>query len=309
MALTRVETKYGTILGQPSGNQRVSVFKGVPFAKPPVGELRWKAPQKPDPWEGEYKAYTFSPIPMQWRHPKGSWAQKELYPTELPRSEDCLYLNVWTPAESPDEKLPVLFYIFGGGCFQGYGSKIELDGDGYGKRGCIFVTINYRLHIFGFLAHPELSAETDYHGSGNYGYMDQIAALDWVKENIAAFGGDPDNITVYGQSAGAGSTVNMMTSPLSRNKFKRAIIQSSGGFLGKKFARVNTLAEQEAKGKKFLDYVGVSTIEEARLIPAETLQGIYERYARENNFDMQGSPCIDNYVIDKTRDEVFKGER
>lgn len=251
MALTIVKTEGGLVKGVPAGNQTISVFKGIPFAAPPVGELRWKAPQPVIPWRGTIKAYKFSAIPVQNRVLKGSFYQKEFYPIELPMSEDCLYLNIWTPARTDDEKLPVAIWIFGGGFNQGYANKMEFDGEAFAKKGCIFVSINYRLGLLGFLTHPELTAESAEHISGNYGIMDQIAAISWVKRNIAGFGGDPEKITVFGQSAGANSVMVLCNSPLTSGLFQRAIMQSTGGLSIRNYRDETLLADSERRFKSF----------------------------------------------------------
>lgn len=201
MALLNVELSQGKAEGQYAGNNRISVFKGIPYAKPPVGELRWRPPQPHSGWNGTLRALEYAKIPVQPERPKGSMYQKLFFPVSPPQSEDCLYLNVWTPAEGMDEKLPVAVWIYGGAYITGYANKIEFDGEAFAKRGCVFVSFNYRLGLFGFLAHPELSSETRKQVSGNYGLLDQIAALRWVQENIHEFGGDPDNVTILGQSA------------------------------------------------------------------------------------------------------------
>ena len=303
MAILEAKTKYGVVLGLPSANQANSVFKGIPFAKPPVGDLRWKAPQKPDPWDEPYKAYTFASIPYQSRIPPGTIRQKEMYPTDWPVSEDCLYLNIWTPAQSPEERLPVAFWIFGGGFNRGYSNKQETDGDGFAKRGCVYVEFNYRLGIFGFLAHPELRSESPYGASGNYGSLDQIAALEWVKENITAFGGDPERITVFGQSAGAMSTMHMMTSPLSKDNVHQAIMQSGGGI----YPMESTLSQVEAQGEDFAAFCGAISIADMREMPAETLFEKYLAYSASHKVLFR--PCVDGYVFPKDpRDIILNNE-
>ena len=206
MALLQVKTENGIVEGLPAGNQSVSIFKGIPFAKPPVGDLRWKAPQPAEDWDGVLLCHQFAPIPMQARFASegggNTLAAQEFYVIDFPMSEDCLYLNVWTPAKSDSEKLPVAVYIHGGGMETGYSYLNAYDGEAFAKRGVIMVTIAYRLGIFGFMAHPDLAAEDPHHSTGNYAIMDQVAALAWIHRNIAAFGGDPENVTIFGQSAG-----------------------------------------------------------------------------------------------------------
>ncbi len=296
MAILRAETTLGVVKGQPAGNQIVSVFKGIPYAKPPVGELRWKAPQPAEPWQGERECYVFSPIPMQPRRPKDSFYTRSFFPVPLPRSEDSLYLNIWTPAQSAQERLPVAFWIFGGGYTTGYGNKIEFDGEGFAKRGCVFVDFNYRVGPFGFMAHPELSAQDENGVSGNYGLLDQLAALRWVKENIAAFGGDPDQITIFGQSAGAGSCMCLDCSPLAEGLFQRAIYESGGGFSVTGIQNLDTLAQAEQRGVETLEALGLRDIAAARAMDGEQL--IDQLYSMGRSGDALGfGPNQDGYVL------------
>ena len=217
--IERAKVKEGELEGVVK--EGVSMFKGVPFAAPPVGELRWKAPQPAKPWEGVRKADTFAAAPMQ------SGLLAAVMGGMGRRSEDCLYLNVWTPAKSPDERLPVMVWIYGGGFMSGLTSSPMYDGMKFAQKGVVLVSIAYRVGPFGFLAHPELSKESG-KGSGCYGIQDQVAALRWVKENIAQFGGDPGRVTIFGESAG-GISVSMLTVvPAAKDLFQRAISQSGG---------------------------------------------------------------------------------
>lgn len=302
MALLKVTVESGKIVGQPSGNQAISVFKGIPYAKPPVGELRWRAPQPAPNWVGERAASTYSDIPMQWRVSEKSIYKKEFYPIDLPRSEDCLYANVWTPAKTTEEKLPVALWIYGGGFYQGYANKMETDGEAFAKRGVIYVSINYRLNIFGFLGHPELTAESESEfgvaTSGNLGILDQIAGLKWVRENIRAFGGDPERITVFGQSAGAMSVQTLVSSSLTEGDIDKAILQSAGGIgMFQKKSTID-LAESEGRGIEFLEYIGASSIQEARHIPAETLLNHFTKFVLGKKDLMYFLPCVDGYVLE-----------
>ncbi|MEO8026716.1 MAG: carboxylesterase family protein, partial [Bryobacteraceae bacterium] len=209
-AADTVRVEQGEISGVTGTDASVRVFKGIPFAAPPVGDLRWKAPKAPVSWQGVRAATQFSPLCEQ-----AGYAQNSLYyQPPQPMSEDCLYLNVWTTAKSgatasSKEKRPVMVWIHGGALTRGAGSIPTYDGEALAKRGVVLVTINYRLNIFGFFAHPDLTKESDRNSSGNYGILDQVAALDWVKRNIAAFGGDPRNVTIFGESAGSWS-VNLL---------------------------------------------------------------------------------------------------
>ena len=193
MALLKVQTEGGMVEGLPANNQAVSIFKGIPFAKPPAGDLRWRPPEPVKPWEGTLKAFKFPDICTQPRFASeggNTLAATEFYVVEFPMSEDFLSLNIWTPAKSPEEKLPVAVYIHGGGYETGYSYLNAYDGEGFAKRGVIMVTIPYRLNFLGFLAHPELAAEEPNGSTGNYGLLDQIAAINWVRRNIPAFGGE-----------------------------------------------------------------------------------------------------------------------
>jgi para-nitrobenzyl esterase len=240
----------------------ILIFKGVPFAAPPVGDLRWKAPQPVEKWEGVRKADKFGPNPMQEK-----LFGDMNFGTDK-NSEDCLYLNIWSPAKTMNEKLPVFIYFNGGGLMAGSGSEPRYAGLSLARRGIVAITANYREGIFGFFAHPQLSKETAYKGSGNYGFMDQAAAIKWVKENIAAFGGDPDKITIMGESAGSMSVSALMASPISKNLFHQAM-GSSGSVLG--FNALTTLADAEKAGVEMTKKIGCKSIKEMRALSAEDL--------------------------------------
>lgn len=310
MALLKVKTESGIIEGLPGNNQIVSAFKGIPFAKPPVGELRWKAPQPIDPWEGELKAYKYQNIAVQPRFASeggNTLAAKEFYVVEHPMSEDCLYLNVWTPAKSADEKLPVGIYIHGGGFETGFSYLNAYDGESFGKRGIVIVTIPYRLNVFGFLANEELEKEDPNGSTGNYGIMDQIAAIEWIKRNIAVFGGDPENMTIFGQSAGGMSVQCLCQSPLMNGNMKRAIMQSGGGITK------NSILDQKPKdtalniGKHFFDFIGVNNIAVARKLDANFLVDKYQEFKEKTNVDLGllFTPNIDGYVLPERATDYF----
>ena len=191
----------------------VRTYKGIPFAAPPVAGRRWKPPAPVIPWEGVKQADRFSDACVQdLQRSRLPWTEEFMHQGEA--SEDCLYLNAWTAARSPEEKRPVLLYIHGGGLREGSSAIVTYDGEALARKGAVTVGINYRLGPIGFLAHPELTKESEHGSSGNYGFLDQIAALKWVQANIAAFGGDPANVTIHGQSAGARSVAALMASPL-----------------------------------------------------------------------------------------------
>ena len=256
---TTVAVTGGTIEG--IDQDGIFTYKGIPFAAPPVGDLRWKSPQPVIPWEGVKKTDKFAPGPMQ----DTSFGAVLGGPQEI--SEDCLYLNVWTGAKKADEKRPVMVWIYGGGFGIGMTSSPAYDGANLAKKGAVLVSVAYRVGPMGFLAHPELSAESG-HGSGVYGIQDQIAGLTWVKDNIASFGGDPSNVTIFGESAGGFSVCILTASPMAKGLFQRAISESGGG-LGP--ARVN-LEQAEEMGKKYLEGLGAKTIAEARALNAEEIQ-------------------------------------
>ena len=224
-----VEASLGTLEGEPvAGEDGVLVFRGVPYAEPPVGDARWRAPVAKASWEGARSAATFGPACWQQLTPESSIYTRG----DLDRNEDCLYLNVWTAAEQAAEARPVMVWFHGGGHTGGWGSAQIFDGTSLANKGVVLVTINYRLGPFGFLAHPALTAESPHAASGNYGLLDKVAALEWVRDNIAAFGGDPGNVTIFGQSAGSWSVCYLMASPLASGLFHKAIGHSGGCFRG-----------------------------------------------------------------------------
>jgi len=270
-----VKTENGFIRGLPAADPRITSFKGIPFAAPPTGENRWRAPQPAKDWEGVLNAFEFAPISMQANSAldvNNIYSREWHVDPDIPMDEDCLYLNVWTPARNPDERLPVFVWFFGGGFQVGYTSEMEFDGERIARRGIVVVTVNYRLNTFGFLCHPEITAESP-DAPANFGLLDQQAGLRWVKRNIAAFGGDPDNITIGGQSAGGGSVLCHLTSPQNEGLFNRAIIQS-GVFAplypNNRIPRINlSLKEAEQEGVKFFKFLGVYSLKEARKLDAK----------------------------------------
>ena len=282
----------GAIEGNYDTKTGVQTYFGIPFAKPPVGELRWKAPQPADNWKGVKQTKQFGPRPMQ------TVVFGDMNSRSNGVSEDCLYLNVWTPAKRNTKDLPVLVYFYGGGNVAGDASEPRYDGESMAKKGVVVVTCNYRLNIFGFLIHPELSAEAPYKASGNYGMLDQSAALKWVQKNIAAFGGDPKKVTIAGESAGSIGVSCQMASPLSRNLIAGAIGESGAG-INPTMAPV-PLAEGEKQGVEFLQKAGVKSIKELR---AMSTREIYEIYNESRRF---GFPIvIDNYFLPKTLPQIF----
>lgn len=287
-----VNTSCGKIEGVELENG-VKAFLGIPFAQAPVGELRWKAPQPMTSWEGVREAKAFGNNPMQPR----------IYSDMVFRgpsfSEDCLYLNVWTNAATTADKLPVLIYFNGGGLMAGSGSEPRYDGAAVSAKGVIGVTANYREGVFGFLAHPQLSAETSYNGCGNYGFLDQVAAIKWVKENIEAFGGDPERITIAGESAGSFSVSVLMASPLSKDMIAGAILSSGAEVMPR---RAVTLADAEAAGAALLQSKGLAGIAEARALSAEELQALIPPIG------MPGV-VLDGHLMVETTDSVYANGR
>lgn len=269
-----VKIKSGLVSGKTTEDHAVNIFLGIPFAAPPDGELRWKAPQPVEAWEGIRPCVENSPSAMQSPpKPFMCWS-KEFMAPESPISEDCLYLNIWTTAKTNQDKHPVMVWIHGGAFTGGSGTVPLYNGEGMARKGVVFVTINYRLGIFGFLAHPQLSEESDLKVSGNYGILDQIAALRWVKENIAAFGGDPDNVTIAGQSAGSFSVNMLVVSPLAKGLFQKAIAQSGGMFF-KNPDSEQTLKAAEERGLKLTEEMGISSIAGLRAIPSDSLLKVH----------------------------------
>ncbi|MGH9587019.1 MAG: carboxylesterase/lipase family protein [Acidobacteriaceae bacterium] len=257
----------GFISGQLDPATHVSSFKGLPFAAPPIGDLRWRAPQPPHSWTGIRDGSRFAPGCMQPVHGDFlPWTSEFLVHGKV--SEDCLYLNVWTPNHKSDANLPVIVFIPGGGFVEGSGSVPIYNGTNLASTGLVVVTINYRLGVFGFLAYPGLTAESPHHASGNYGLLDQIAALRWVQRNIAAFGGNPHNVTAWGQSAGAMSIGDLLVSPLARGLFQRA--QADSG-LGSATSHMPSLHDAEQTGLRFASAHHAVSLEELRAIPADQL--------------------------------------
>jgi len=267
--LSTVKTDAGTLSGAPASGG-VTAYLGIPYAAPPTGDLRWRPPQPAAHWDGVRKADHFGTSCMQ--NQAGSrlpWTEE--FMTQGPIGEDCLFLNVWTPATAPTAKLPVMFWIYGGGFNEGSSSVAVYDGTELAKKGVVLVSVNYRVGPLGFLVHPELSKESEHHVSGNYGLLDQIAALQWVKKNIAAFGGDPAKVTIFGQSAGAISVVDLMRSPLAKGLFIRAIAQSGPGLLpSNALGATTTLADRETAGARYAESKGAHSLAELRALPPAT---------------------------------------
>jgi para-nitrobenzyl esterase len=306
-ALTRpVQVEGGQVAGVPGKDPSVTAFKGVPFAAPPVGGLRWQAPRPVAAWQGVKQADKFGNSCIQTlvaeRKP---WTYEFMTHNQI--SEDCLYLNVWTPAKSVGEKRPVFFWIHGGGNVEGSSADPVYDGEALARKGLVVVTINYRLGILGFFTHPELTRESDVHASGNYGLLDQLAALRWVHDNIASFGGDPSRITVAGQSAGASAVHNITASPLAKGLFQRAIAESgssvAGGPMGSR-----RLADQEQDGVKFAAAKGAHSLADLR---AMSWQQIVAPVAAAPAAGGRGTPpfrfaiVVDGYSLPESVADIF----
>lgn len=295
-----------------SSDSTVAIYKGIPYAAPPIGSLRWKQPQTVKSWKGIRRCDKFGAASLQPDHaPMGTNKVlgvdyvKEFYQAGNPiRSEDCLYLNVYTTSPKMRKKLPVMVWIHGGAYIGGFGHEIEFDGNELAKRGVVLVTINYRLGILGFLAHPLLTAENG-RGSGNYGLYDQLAALKWVKRNIAVFGGDPNKITVFGQSAGAGSVQALISSEMAKLYIQRAIIQSGGGLQG--IISPMPLKESEAVGEAIFSEAGISTLKEMRNYPAEKLLDLYNSYiSKQKSYQLVLRPTVDGQLITDFFDNIAR---
>lgn len=287
---SRAKVASGSLIGV-TLSSGVRVFKGVPYAQPPVGPLRWKAPQPAKPWVGDKYAKAFGPRPIQKSNLLYEFRSDEM-------DEDCLYLNIWTAAASSQERRPVYIFIHGGSFIHGDGSQPAYDGESMAKQGVIYVSINYRLGVFGFMAHPELSGETTYGGSGNYGLMDQLAALKWVKDNITSFGGDPHRITIGGESVGAQSVSAHMASPLSAGLFERAIAESGSLLDGR--GMVLPLAKAEAMGVELAKFTGSANIADLRAVPAKKLLKMVNK-GNPRRF----RPTVDHYFLLQEPTKVF----
>ena len=291
----QVKIDNGIIEGNYNTHSGIQTYFGVPFAKPPVGNLRWKAPQPLDKWNGVKQTKKFGPRPMQ------TIVFGDMNSRSDGVSEDCLYLNVWTPAKRNTKDLPVLVYFYGGGNVAGDASEPRYDGESMAKKGIVVITCNYRLNIFGFFSHPELSKESPYKASGNYGLLDQVAALKWVQKNISAFGGDPKKVTIAGESAGSISVSYQMASPLAKNLIAGAIGESGAG-INPTLAPV-PLAEAEKTGDEFAKKAGYTTIAQLRAL---STREVYEIYNESRRF---GFPVvIDGYFLPKTIPQIFNAK-
>ncbi len=289
-----VRVEGGLLSGTPASGSSVIAFKGVPFAAPPVGDLRWRPPQPVAKWQGVRKADQFSANCMQvMREGLGPWTKE--YQPHGTVSEDCLYLNIWTPAKPAKENRPVVVHFHGGAFTDGSGNVPVYDGENLATKGVVVVTVNYRVGVMGFLAHPELTRESPHTASGDYGLLDQVAALEWIKRNIAAFGGDPNRVTIMGQSAGAASVHYLTASPLAKGLFIRAIAQSGAGL---QMGPDPSLAEAEQNGVKFAEAKKASSLAALRSLPASEV-------IAPTTDGLRFPPIVDGWFLPKRVNEIF----
>ena len=307
MNTVRVTVEQGILEGEVKGS--CMIFRGVPYAKAPVGELRFKAPQNPEPYAGVREAKKFGPMCPQIEIKDGFYG-KEFYTDEkypLPaQSEDCLYLNIWAPEKKSNDGYPVAMWIHGGAFDHGFASEMEFDGMQYAMRDTVLVSVNYRVGIFGFMALEYLRREDPNHSVGNYGILDQIMALRWIRKNIEKFGGDPDRITVFGQSAGAMSVQTLISSPLTRGMIHSAILQSGGGY-GNPLMKDVTCEEAYATGRKIMDLLGVRYVRELRNVPAAKLVSILPAVYKDAG-GLVFTPVIDGWVMTEGYQECIDND-
>ena len=329
MALIKVKTKSGWVEGLPAGNQFISCFRGIPYAAPPVGDLRWRRPQPAKPWDGVLQCYKFRDRCLQEGDAiagddggeslegndtvdNGKGISACHVPGEgecchYSDSEDCLYLSIWTPAESDTERLPVAVWFHGGGLYTGCDFENIYDGEGFAKRGLVYVSVTHRLNVFGFFAHPDLAAEDPDHSTGNYGMLDLVEAIKWIRENIAAFGGDPDHISIFGQSGGADKVQTLVCSPLTRGMISGAVMHSAGGIWDK--GNTRTTEENIEMAKDFLRFMGADSIAEARRIPGKQVL----KYLTEYHWSVPDPvgfvkyffPVIDGYFMEENANDAI----
>lgn len=316
--LRKVTTKNGVLQGLVGRDPRVTVFRGVPYAEPPTGDLRWRAPVPVKSWAGVRKCYEYGDMPMMRVHPgtDDSFYKRELHPVsaDFGMSEDCLYLNIFSPAETEGDNLPVFCYIHGGGLQDGYNYEVEFDGERLARRGVIVVMIGYRLGLFGFLAHPEITAETPAgEPISNFGMLDQSLALHWVHDNIAAFGGDPSRIVICGQSAGAGSVQTQLCSKYNEGIIAGAICQSavsmSFGDAGRG-RRGGTLSDAERHGEEFFRLAGIRDLADARSRSAEELMRLVDSVSPKGAmFGFSFGTCIDGVFVKEDVTDAYYNDR
>jgi para-nitrobenzyl esterase len=301
----QAKTESGLVSGAVADG--VVSYKGVPYAAPPVGDLRWRAPQPVEPWKGVRAATEYAHDCMQLPFPS------DAAPLGTPPDEDCLYVNVWAPEKPAAKALPVMFWIHGGGFVNGGSSPAVYDGSAFARRGVVFVSLNHRLGRFGFFAHPALTKEQGDLPLGNYGYLDQIAALRWVQTNVAAFGGDPGNVTIFGESAGGGSVNTLVVSPLARGLFHKAIVQSGGGRAGG-IMKPRDLKEAEAAGVALgraagIEDAGLAALAALRKLPAADLVRGLNLMTMGQQRDTYAGPMIDGRIVVEEPEIAFRAGR
>ena len=298
-----LDIEGGQVKGVETATSGIIAYKGIPFAAPPVGELRWKEPQPVVPWEGVKVADSYGDAASQVTWDPDSFYGREWQASgSVPFSEDCLYLNVWTPAAGEvDENLPVAMWIHGGGYREGFAFEPEMDGgEDWASRGVILVTVTYRLGVMGFFSHPLLSEESPHGVSGNYGLLDQVAALEWIQNNIEQFGGDPNNITIFGQSAGGGSVKSLSASPLSKNLISKSIIMSAGGLDDRPGI---SLESAQMANKEMMDHFEKTTLEQMRALSFDEMLNMASEYEDETGTNISWRPVIDGYLLEDTFSE------
>ncbi len=289
----QVRTTNGVLEGVVSPDGKVRTFKGIPYAAPPVDSLRWRAPQLPPSWTGVRKAVDYPKRAMQGR------IYDDMVFNDSGPSEDCLYLNLWMPENPAQAKLPVMVWIHGGGFVAGSSSEPRQDAGNLSKKGVVVVSFNYRMGVFGFFAHPDLAKESGHGASGNYGLLDQVAALEWVKKNIATFGGDPENVTIFGESAGSSSVCGLMASPLAKGLFHRAIGESGAFF--RTIPPMKSRAEAETAGMKFAEAAfGTTSLQALRAMPAQKILDEALKVPRKTF-----SPDIDGYFLPEDCSSIY----
>ncbi len=306
MAIVQTQVETGKVRGALCANPSYTVFRGIPYACQTSGANRFAPPLPAESWDGERVCDAFSDICFQPVHESGTpfadFFIKEFYPYQYPQSENSLCLNIWTPAESVDDALPVMVWIHGGGLGSGYGHEMEFDGEAIARRGVVLVTINYRVDVLGWFAHPDLSRESGHHGSGNLWLLDQIAALRWVQRNIANFGGDPANVTIFGQSAGGISVISHLISPLSEGLFAKAIIQSGSFAVGGGWP-VASLAEGEAWGVKACEILGITVQALRDMTGQEAFRALH--YAQDNGAGPMPRYLLGHAALPEAPDRAF----
>lgn len=299
----------GQVQGVETPTKGIIAYKGIPFAAPPVGNLRWKEPQPVVPWEGVKTADKYADAASQVTWDPNSFYGKEWRASgSVPFSENCLYLNVWTPAAGQtDKKLPVAMWMHGGGYREGFAFEPEMDGgEDWASQGVILVSVTYRLGVFGFFSHPLLSAESPHGVSGNYGLMDQAAALKWIHNNIGQFGGDPNNITIFGQSAGAGSVQLLSASPISKTLVSKAISMSGGGLSSRPAPMLDSA---EMKNKAMMDFFGKTTLDQMRSLSFDELTKMVQTYGDSTKTRIGWGPVIDGYFLKQTFSDAARADQ